>query len=197
MTTPVSVCSNQGACFRKPLVRITMKIFSLCDITSGSEQTFSVDVSIDRKASQTFKTPRFSIFSCSLLFIRYSRQCSHVEVGPVARISQQGGQKPQGGHILKYNIGCMQQPGDQTWNGGHIFQMGVAGHHCPPALVEGGKTERRVKKKQNRSKAELLVNNGRFNLVLLKILHKNFLQEMCQVQRNYLANVSRRLGHCK
>jgi len=52
--------------------------------------------------------------------------------------------------------------------------MGVAGHHCPPALVEGGKIERRVKKKQNRSKAELLVNNGRFNLVLLKILHKKF-----------------------
>ena len=31
-------------------------------------------------------------------------------VRPVARISQQGGQKSQGGHICKYNIECMQQP---------------------------------------------------------------------------------------
>jgi len=38
-----------------------------------------------------------------------------------ARISQQGGQQLQGGHIFKYNIRCMQLPGGRTWNRGNRF----------------------------------------------------------------------------
>ena len=52
----------------------------------------------------------------------------------VARISQQGGQKPQGGTFFRNNIGCMQQPGGQTWNGGTYFKW-VGGRAPLPPLV--------------------------------------------------------------
>jgi len=39
----------------------------------------------------------------------------------------------RGATILKYSIGCMQQPGSQTWNGGHRFQMGGPGAAGPLA----------------------------------------------------------------
>ena len=56
----------------------------------------------------------------------------NIEIRPVAKISQQGGQKPQKGvTCFKYNIRCMQHPVGQTCSGGHIFPMGSGRHWFP------------------------------------------------------------------
>ena len=53
-----------------------------------------------------------------------------------------GGSKEQkgGGHIFKYDIGCMQQPEGQTWNGGDRFQMGGRAPLAPPLAKAMGWT---------------------------------------------------------
>jgi len=58
-----------------------------------------------------------------LFSVRFRYHYCCVIVRPVARIWQQGGQKPEGGAtFLKYSIGCMQQPVGPTWNGGTDFK---------------------------------------------------------------------------
>ena len=51
--------------------------------------------------------------------------------GPSPGFSSRGAKNQKGCHILKYSIGCMQQPVGQTWNGGHRFQMGEPGTTGP------------------------------------------------------------------
>ena len=52
---------------------------------------------------------------------------------PSPGFSSRGSQRPEGGaKILKYSIGCFQQPVGQTWNGGHRFQMMGPGTTGPP-----------------------------------------------------------------
>jgi len=61
------------------------------------------------------------------LLSKSSKQVSQTQIAPrtnggrpVAKISHKEGSKAtKGGHIFKYNIGCMQQPGIKHEMGGH------------------------------------------------------------------------------